>query len=232
MDILYSEIQAAEILLLFFTHEINGPVDIIQERFCRTVDVHKASGEVFRCNELIVRSIVQAERLQLVIRRIRSVFGERRRDPLQRLTLVNHKTRIHLRQDFPEVSAAQLDILADNLQHLWRAPDVADGDHVAVLPGSNMEVIPAVSGFLSSPVDIQAHVRFVGRLVIAEPKVPVYTIGAILRGHRADGLVETADAVYQFHCQGIHSCPGRQVAVPVGIEPLLVVVQGQVLKES
>lgn len=95
-----------------------------------------------------------------------------------------------------------------------------------------VEVIALVRSFRPIPVDIQAHVRFVGRLVIAEPKVPVYTIGAILRGHRADGLVETADAVYQFHCQGIHSCPGRQVAVPVGIEPLLVVVQGQVLKES
>ena len=72
----------------------------------------------------------------------------------------------------------------------------------------------------------------VGGLVLREPQVPVDAVGAVLRREGTDRVIETPDAGKQLSGESLDRRLGRKITVLVSVEPLLVVVQGQILQES
>ena len=63
MHVIKLKVQATEVLFLLFPTVINGTVDIVQEGLGAMEYVHKTGSKALVCEELIIRSKVQAESL-------------------------------------------------------------------------------------------------------------------------------------------------------------------------
>ena len=193
--------------------------------------IHKTGSKVLVCEELVIWSKVQAESLHPIKVGIRGVSRESGWDAFESTVHIEDEPRVYLREYLPEVSPTYHDVFPDNFQHFRRTPDVAHRHHIAIALGAQVEIVAAVSGLLSSPVDIHSHVGFVGRLILGEALVPVDAVCAILRRKRADGVVKGADACKHITSKSFHLGFRFQVAVFVGIKPFLVVVPGEVRQE-
>ncbi len=83
-------------------------------------------------------------------------------------------------QDPAEVSPAQFDVFPERLQYLRFREIVSDGKQMVPIP-VDVEVIAAVTRFLTAAVDKKAHVRLVGALVLGKTHIPVDPVRTVCR---------------------------------------------------
>lgn len=122
-----SEIDAGEVLVPLFTTEIDGTVDIVQEGFSRFEDSQDIVCQVRGEDKTVVQVHDQAEVLQFEEVRVRAVGRKPLGDILQGAVRVELQSGSDTLEDPPEVSAAKLDILAQDLQHPGLGEVVPDG---------------------------------------------------------------------------------------------------------
>lgn len=226
-----SEVEAGEVLFLFFPAVVDCAVDIVQEGFSRLKGDERFFRQVRREDEVVVQALYEAEVPEFEELRIRAVRRESLRGLLQGIGRVHHKSGGQSVQDPPEVAAAQEDVLPQDFQHAGFGEIVPDGQQMVTV-SVDVEVVPAVPGLLPAPVYENAHMRLIRTLVFGEPYVAVDSVGAVQCGQGADGVVEGADSLDEFHRQFADSGLRLQIVGLVGFEPDLVVVQGKGMEIS
>ena len=94
-----------------------------------------------------------------------------------------------------------------------------------------MDIVPCISGFLTSRADENAYVCLVWALVGTEAYIAVYTVCAVLYRQSAYRLVEFAYTGYDGRCKIFYFGQYGEVFSLVGCKPFLVVVFPQHAQE-
>ena len=102
---------------------------------------------------------------------------------------------------------------------------------MSAFPGTDLEIVSVVTGFLAALCNDHTHLRLVGAFVLAEADIPVNPPSAVLRGEGAYGVIKAANSRNQLHCKLFHFGLGFQVALFVRLKPGLVVVFRKFLKK-
>ena len=102
---------------------------------------------------------------------------------------------------------------------------------VSAFPGTDLEIISVVTGFLAALCNEHTHLRLVGAFVLAESDIPVNPPSAVLWGKGAYAVIKSADSCNQLHSKLFHFGFGFQVALFVRLKPGLVVVFRKFLKK-
>ena len=226
-----SEIETCEVLDPLFTTEIDGTVDIVQEGCSCFEDLQNIVCQIRGEDEVVVQVHDQAEVLQFEEVSVRAVGRVPIRDFLQGTVRVEFQTGSDALENHPEIPAAKLDVLSQDLQHPGLGEVVPDGEEV-IAAAVDVKVISAVSGFLPATVDEDSHVRLVRALVLGEAHVPVNPVGAVRYRQGTDARVKGTDSFNQFYGQLTDRGLRLQVVCLMGLEPDLVVVQGKGMEES